>query len=92
MVAQVVDRGQKFKPGMSLDQERHWLLLGRADLENQVSARLEQGDRLIDQPGDDSETVVAAVKCEVRLVVAHAGFERGDLAGGDVRRVGKDGD
>ena len=78
MVAQVVDRGEKIKPGVSLDQGAHRLFLGRADLENQVSARLEQDDRLIDQPGDDSETVFAAVKREVRLVLAHSGFEIGE--------------
>ena len=91
MLAQVVDRGQKSKPGMGRDQRAHRLLLGRADLENQVSARHEKSDRLIDQAGNDSEAVCPAVEREVRLVLTHADFESGDLAGGDVGRVGKDG-
>ncbi len=73
---------------LRLQQGADGLLLGRADLQDQVPLGPQRRGGLLDEPGDHAQTIAPSVERSVRFVLAHAGLQRRDHRGRDIRRVG----
>ncbi len=59
-----------------------------ADLQDQVPASFEEGNRLVDQAGDRSQAVGTAIKGKVGLVIANSWLQSRNHMGRNVGRVG----
>ncbi len=65
-------------------------LLRRSDLHDQAASGLQPVGRASDEAVEDREAVRPSVQGRVRLVVANAGRQGGEVGVGDVRRVAED--